>query len=213
MGKQIKTLLEAGRNRAYQNRQQIALKAKTDTDNFLANRADRLPQEEFNQLVDKCEDEAVSYTDAESSERLGELESLTNRTPQENAEKIALQRRAYLKRKHGESYVTPSQRRAQTETPTDNQTESELFLYDPEDETLQEGLSSEEKQVIAISTKNQYAGADKNTIIYQIAILKDKLKKEKDRYEKSRIKHQISVLQKVLASSKKLDEKLKIKEK
>ena len=174
-------------------------------DDYLANKADRLSKEEFDKLTDKAEDEAYGYTDSEVSERLADLDATTNRTAQENAERIALQRRTYLKNKYGNNYLSPSQRRIKTE--------SELFLYDPENEALQEGLSSEEKEVISISTKNQYAGADRDTILYQIAILKDKLRKEKDRYEKSRIKQQITVLKQVLISSKKLDKKLKIKEK
>ena len=87
-----------------------AVKTTQKTQAYLANKADRMSPKAFNDLVIKAEHEYKGATLEEIRERLAELMSIRDRTPQENAEKRALEIGLNGRNKYGENYKTTQER-------------------------------------------------------------------------------------------------------
>lgn len=87
-----------------------AVKTTQKTQAYLTNKADRVSPKAFNDLVIKAEHEYKGATLEEMRERLAELMGIHDRTPQENAEKRALEMGLNGRNKYGEDYKTTRER-------------------------------------------------------------------------------------------------------
>ena len=88
-----------------------AVKTTQKTQAYLANKADRLSAKAFNDLVIKAEHEYKNTPLDEIRERIAELMGISDRTPQENAEFVALKKSLNGRNKYKENYKTTQERR------------------------------------------------------------------------------------------------------